>query len=243
MCSACIEDGKEAFSVGYCGQCSDNLCQDCMNAHSRTRITKNHIITDPQVPTDLIMNDNNNSINSQDNVDEAASEIPQEAEQGNNNRIDDISIEDSEDILEEHIPEIPEEHTPDKPEEHTPEILEEHTPDKPEEHTPEILEEHTPDKHEEHTPEKPEEHTPDKPEEHTPDKPEEHSAEKPEEHSAEKPEEHTTEKPKEHTPEKPKEKCKKVKCSFCDQLVHPNYLKRHEKTQKCIKERKKNGRH
>ena len=57
MCSACIEDGKEAFSVGYCGQCSDNLCQDCMNAHSRTRITKNHIITDPQVPTDVIMNE------------------------------------------------------------------------------------------------------------------------------------------------------------------------------------------
>lgn len=44
VCSACEEDGITEIASGHCAECSDLLCEACMEAHSKTRVTKNHVI-------------------------------------------------------------------------------------------------------------------------------------------------------------------------------------------------------
>jgi len=51
ICSACEEDGVTEIASGKCVECNDLLCEVCTEAHSKTRVTKNHVIdrVDPPI--------------------------------------------------------------------------------------------------------------------------------------------------------------------------------------------------
>ena len=50
MCSSCAEDGTQVVAVGFCQDCQDFLCESCVDAHRKTKLTKNHVIIDVAPP-------------------------------------------------------------------------------------------------------------------------------------------------------------------------------------------------
>ena len=50
MCSSCAEDGVQVVAVGFCVDCQDYLCESCVDAHKKTKLTKNHTINDVSPP-------------------------------------------------------------------------------------------------------------------------------------------------------------------------------------------------
>ena len=43
-CEYCKYDGKKVFATSLCLDCQDNMCEDCTNAHKRTKVTRDHKI-------------------------------------------------------------------------------------------------------------------------------------------------------------------------------------------------------
>ena len=41
-CEYCKYDGKKVFATSLCLDCQDNMCEECSNAHNRTKITRGH---------------------------------------------------------------------------------------------------------------------------------------------------------------------------------------------------------
>ena len=46
VCSNCKEDGVQEIATGYCEELGDYLCASCVEAHRKTKLTKNMVITE-----------------------------------------------------------------------------------------------------------------------------------------------------------------------------------------------------
>ena len=56
-CTSCQEDGKVVRAVKYCAQCTDQMCTECLSAHSKLRATKHHVLTEPLAPAEQEVED------------------------------------------------------------------------------------------------------------------------------------------------------------------------------------------
>ena len=56
-CTSCQEDGRVVRAVKYCAQCTDQMCTECLSAHSKLRATKHHVLTEPLAPAEQEVDD------------------------------------------------------------------------------------------------------------------------------------------------------------------------------------------